>query len=226
MKLSIIIPTLNEADNIEQTLHHLQTLRQRGHEIIVVDGGSQDNTLVLTQGLVDKLMMSECGRARQMNAGAEAATGDILIFLHADTRLPPDADEVMPGATDNQLPGWGRFDVQFDDHYWMFAIIALFMNWRSRLTGIATGDQAIFISSGLFQSTGGFPDQPLMEDIELSKRLSRQQRPLCLTVKVVTSSRRWRRHGVIRTVLLMWWIRCAYFFGASPVKLARHYAGK
>jgi rSAM/selenodomain-associated transferase 2 len=226
MQLSIIIPTLNEADYIQQTLHHLQSLRQRGHEVIVVDGGSQDDTPALASGLADKYIKSERGRARQMNTGADHASGDILLFLHADTHLPVNADELIFTSGKNHPYSWGRFSVRFNDRHWMFSVIAFFMNWRSRLTGIATGDQVIFVNRNLFTAAGAFPEQPLMEDIELSKRLHKRLRPVCLSAIAYTSSRRWRQRGIIRTVLQMWWIRLAYFCGADPEKLAAQYLGK
>ena len=225
-KLSVIIPTLNEADCIQHTLNHLQPVRDRGHEIILVDGGSDDNTLAMTTGLVDITTRSDKGRAMQMNTGAKRASGDILLFLHADTLLPVNADKILIEAGNKKTDFWGRFDVHFNDPLWMFTLIASFMNGRSRLTGIVTGDQAVFVSRNLFQLCGGFPVQPLMEDIELSRRLRRRQRPLCLQARAIISSRRWRRHGIFRTVLLMWWLRLAYFCGVDARKLAGFYADK
>ncbi|MBN1377897.1 MAG: TIGR04283 family arsenosugar biosynthesis glycosyltransferase [Gammaproteobacteria bacterium] len=225
-KISIIIPTLKEADCIQQTLSHLQLLRQRGHEVILVDGGSEDDTLALAAGLIDQCIKCKPGRAQQMNAGAKLAKGDLLLFLHADTWLPDDADKIIFSAKQRRYAFWGRFDVRFDDPLFIFKIIAFCMNWRSRLTGIATGDQAIFVSRSLFHSSGSFPRQPLMEDIELSKRLRKQLRPLCLSAKAVTSSRRWRRRGIVRTILLMWRLRFAYYCGTDPSKMASQYTNR
>lgn len=224
MKFSIIVPTLNEASSIPACLSALQLLRNRA-EIIVADGGSSDNTETLARKWADRIVHSPRGRARQMNLGAEIATGDVLIFLHADTFLPPDA----LGRIEQQLETngeWGRFDVQLSGRHFMFKVIALFMNWRSRLTGIATGDQVLFVTKKAFISAGGFPDIALMEDVALSKALKKISRPICLKAKVVSSSRKWQQHGIIRTILLMWSLRLQYFFGADPEILARRYYGK
>ena len=220
MKLSIVIPALNETGTIAQALHALAPLRARGHEVIVVDGGSEDGTRELAAGLADCVLQAPRGRARQMNAGAAAATGGGLLFLHADTRLPPDADALVSAALGRRL--WGRFDVSIAGRSKLLAMIGFFMNWRSRLSGIATGDQAIFVRREAFP---GFPGIALMEDIAFSKAMKRVSPPACLRQKVVTSGRRWERHGVLRTVLLMWWLRFAFFLGASPDELARRYAG-
>jgi len=220
-QLSIIIPTLNEIENIEATLRPLQTLRAQGHEIIVTDGGSEDTTVALATPLCDRLVHAPRGRALQMNEGARYACGNYLLFLHADSVLPDDAPGLISSAL--QSSTWGRFDVRLSGRHWLLRIIESMMNLRSRLTGIATGDQAIFVMRGLFEELGGFPDLALMEDIELSKRLKRHGRPACLKQKVLTSSRRWEAHGILKTVLLMWRLRLAYFFGARPEQLSRHY---
>jgi rSAM/selenodomain-associated transferase 2 len=221
MKLSIVVPALDEAAGIRETLQALAPLRERGHQVIVVDGGSTDGTPALAAPFADRVLGAPRGRARQMNAGAAAALGEALVFLHADTRLPPHSDRLVETALGER--SWGRFDVRIDGGI-ALAAIAFLMNWRSRLTGIATGDQAIFASREAFESIGGFPDLPLMEDIELSVRLKRLSRPACIRERALTSGRRWQRHGVLRTVLLMWWLRLAYFFGARPDELARRYA--
>lgn len=222
MILSIIIPTLNEAALIETTLTPLQPLRSRGHEVILVDGGSDDGTAGLARGQVDRLVESERGRARQMNAGAARASGNVLVFLHADTRLPEGADRLIE-KTVAAGARWGRFDVRLDGRHPLLPVIGRLMNLRSRLTGIATGDQAIFVERTLFRSVGGFADLPLMEDIALSRALRARHRPACLQTRVVTSGRRWESRGALRTVVLMWWLRLAYFFGADPARLARRY---
>ena len=157
-----------------------------------------------------------------MNAGAAAARGDILLFLHADTRLPNDTDGLMRDGLARSARVWGRFDVQFDGGR-LFSLIAFLMNLRSRLTGIATGDQGIFVIRSVFESVGGFPPIELMEDIALSARLKHISRPLCLRARVTTSARRWRTHGILNTVLLMWRLRLAFFFGADPARLAQRY---
>lgn len=219
-RISIIVPTLNEAHGIAATLTPLQTLRQAGHEVIVVDSGSTDDTVAHAAPLADHLVTSPRGRACQMNAGAAAATGDVLLFLHADTMLPLDASAHI--TTDNSHL-WGRFDVRLTGTHPLLRMVESMMNLRSRLTGIATGDQALFVERALFLEVGGFPEQPLMEDIALSRTLKRHGRPLCLRARVTTSSRRWEQNGVCSTILLMWRLRLAYFLGADPVRLARLY---
>ncbi|MEK6244573.1 MAG: TIGR04283 family arsenosugar biosynthesis glycosyltransferase [Pseudomonadota bacterium] len=221
MKLSIIIPTLNEAAGVACTLESLAPLRARGHEVIVADGGSEDGTRELANPRADRVIAAPRGRARQMNAGAAAATGDALLFLHADTRLPPRADETVIAALQNHA--WGRFDVAIEGSSPLLPVIAFFMNARSRLTGIATGDQAMFVRRAAFP---GFPDIALMEDVAFSKAMKRLSPPACPRQRVAASGRRWERHGVLRTVLLMWRLRLAYFLGAAPDELARRYANK
>ena len=221
MMLSVVIPALDEAAGIEASLRALAPLRRRGAEIIVIDGGSRDGTTELARPLADRVMAAPRGRAVQMNAGAACARGDVLLFLHADTRLPDEADSfVLDGLTRSNRV-WGRFDMRFDGN--RLRLITFMMNWRSRMTGIATGDQAIFVTRATFEEAGGFPPIALMEDVALSARLKRLGHPLCLDAKVTTSPRRWQRHGVLRTVLLMWKLRLAYFFGADPVRLAETY---
>jgi rSAM/selenodomain-associated transferase 2 len=222
VKLSIIVPTLDEAPEIVAALEALAPLRASGHELIVVDGGSTDGTPALATGRADRVLQAARGRARQMNAGAAIATGDALLFLHADTRLPPDAGRLVLEALARH--GWGRFDVRIEGGSPLLAMVAFCMNWRSRLSGIATGDQAIFVRRETFAAAGGFADIPLMEDVALSARLKRISPPACLAARAVTSGRRWERHGVLRTILLMWRLRLAYFLGARPEDLARRYA--
>jgi len=220
MRLSIIMPVLNEAAGIETALRALAPLRARGAEVIVVDGGGRDGTLRLARPLATHVLSAPRGRASQMNAGAAAANGDALLFLHADTRLPDDADGlILDGLRHN---AWGRFDVRFDSGGWL-RLVALTMNLRSRLTGIATGDQAMFMTRAAFEAAGGFPPIALMEDVALSARLKPFGRPLCLSARATISGRRWRQHGLWRTILLMWHLRLRYFFGADPARLARAY---
>jgi rSAM/selenodomain-associated transferase 2 len=220
--LSIIVPVLNESATIGSVLLALAPLRSRGAQVIVVDGASQDDTLAQAQSLADTVVHSSRGRARQMNAGAALAQGSMLLFLHADTLLPEGADAIVlaamrAGAT------WGRFDVRIDGRSHVLALVAALMNLRSRLSGIATGDQAIFVRRSTFETLGGFPDQPLMEDIELSKRLLRVAPPTCLRARVRTSGRRWETRGVWRTIFLMWCLRWRYWRGEAPEQLARAY---
>jgi rSAM/selenodomain-associated transferase 2 len=221
--LSIIVPVLDEAAGIVEALAALAALRTRGVEVIVVDGGSEDGTAELARPHCDRLVRAARGRARQMNAGAAVARGEVLLFLHADTHLPHDADREVLAAIEEARRVWGRFDVQIAGKSPMLAVIATMMNARSRLTGIATGDQAMFATRQAFDSVGGFPDIALMEDIALSRRLKALSRPVCLHTRATTSGRRWERHGVARTILTMWALRTAYFLGADPDRLARYY---
>jgi rSAM/selenodomain-associated transferase 2 len=222
-RLSIIVPTLNEGAAIAKNLATLAPLRQRGAEIIVVDGGSSDETVALAGAFADQVITARRGRAVQMNAGASLARGEVLLFLHADTRLPERADRLVPEGLASFERGWGRFDVTIEGRSALLPMVATLMNWRSRLTGIATGDQAMFVRRDLFFATGGFPDIPLLEDIALSKRLKCFGPPLCLGARVVTSGRRWETQGVLRTIWLMWRLRFAYFRGAEPSALAARY---
>jgi len=220
--LSIIMPVLNEAAGVQAALTALSPFHSRGVELIVVDGGSNDNTMTLAEPLADHVLSAPRGRAAQMNCGAAAARGDVLLFLHADTWLPADADALIRDGLAQSGRVWGRFDVRFNAGG-LLSLIAALMNLRSRLTGIATGDQAIFVTRTAFESIDGFPPIALMEDIALSARLKRISRPLCLRAYVTTCARRWRSHGVLRTVFLMWRLRLAYFLGANPANLARRY---
>jgi rSAM/selenodomain-associated transferase 2 len=221
--LSIIVPVLNEEIGIVSALESLADYRWHGHEVIVVDGGSSDRTVELARPLADKVLTAPRGRAAQMNAGASHATSDILLFLHADTRLPPASDCLIIAGLRRSGCDWGRFDVMITGRNPTLRVVSVMMNLRSRATGIATGDQAIFVSRKAFADCGGYPDVPLMEDIALSRQLKRTGRPLCLRECVATSGRRWEQRGVARTVLLMWRLRAAYALGAHPQVLARRY---
>lgn len=221
MKLSIVVPTLNEAAGIVATLASLQTLRDQGHQVIVVDGGSRDGTAALAAPLADRVLSAPRGRARQMNLGAAAANGDVLLFLHADTRLPEQAASAVQAALKHRR--WGRFDLRLEGRPRMLRVVACLINLRSHLTGIATGDQAMFMDRGAFDTVGGFPNQPLMEDIALSRRLKRLGPPACLRERVVTSGRRWESQGLWRTILLMWSLRFDYWRGVPAEVLAARY---
>ena len=203
-------------------LDHLQVYRNNGHEVIVVDGGSTDSTIDLAKPLVDRVVGSDKGRAKQMNAGAEVAKSDVLLFLHADTVLPEGACELILSSINNDYQ-WGRFNLRLSGEKILFRIIEFFINWRSRLFSIATGDQAIFVKRNVFEALEGFPDIPLMEDVAICKSLKRQSKPMCLNNTVTTSSRRWEQHGIFRTVFLMWRLRFLYFMGVSPEHLVKHY---
>ncbi|MGD9631899.1 MULTISPECIES: TIGR04283 family arsenosugar biosynthesis glycosyltransferase [unclassified Afipia] len=221
--LTIIIPVLNEAQEIDAALGALQSLRGSGVEVIVVDGGSADMTLAVASEFCDLAIAAPRGRASQMNAGAALARGRYLLFLHSDTTLPDRACEEIATALGDSGGLWGRFDVKIRSDLAALGIVARLMNSRSRLTGIATGDQAIFVRRDVFERIGGFPDIPLMEDLAISKVLRRLGRPACLSLKVTTSGRRWEKHGVLRTIVLMWRLRLAYFLGADPFDLAVRY---
>jgi len=226
MRLAIIIPVLNESAALPAALAVLQPLRERGTRVIVVDGGSHDDSVACAVPLADRVIAAARGRALQMNAGARdpaAADADVLLFLHADTRLPPDADRLLLRALANSRSTWGRFDVRIAGRHPMLRVVGAAMNLRSRLTGIATGDQAIFVRRKVFEALGGFPDQPLMEDIELSARLRCRWRPACLRARVHTSGRRWEPRGVWRTIVLMWRLRWRYWRGESAARLAQAY---
>jgi rSAM/selenodomain-associated transferase 2 len=224
--VSVVMPALDEAAGIAASLAGLQRLRAAGSEVIVVDGGSRDATPAIAAPLADRVIPSPRGRAAQMNAGARAARGSVLVFLHADTVVPPGALEGLEARLEASGRSWGRFDVSIAGAGPLLGLVAFLMNARSRLTGIATGDQAIFMRRAAFDRAGGFPEIPLMEDIALSKILKHESPPLCLRERVVTSGRRWRRHGTVRTIALMWWLRLAYALGADPHRLARRYEAR
>jgi rSAM/selenodomain-associated transferase 2 len=222
-RLSIIVPVLNESQTIASTLQAAQVHRQAGAELIVVDGGSTDGTLALCVGAADQVLHAPRGRASQMNVGAQHAQGAVLLFLHADTQLPENAVPLVADALRSGVHRWGRFDVMLSGRSAMLPVIAACMNWRSRLSGIATGDQAIFVQREAWNAVGGFPAQPLMEDIELSRRLLRISRPACIRTRLTTSGRRWDQRGAWRTILLMWRLRWLYWLGVPPERLARAY---
>ncbi len=221
-KYSVIIPALNEADYIGATLERLQPARARGHEVILVDGGSADDTCGVAEGGVDCILQCGPNRGAQMNQGAQAARGDILLFLHADTLAPHDFDSILDdrGVCGN---AWGSFDVRLSGSHFMFRCIERMMNLRSRLTGIVLGDQAIFTGRRLFNRLNGYADIPLMEDIELTRRLKNISSPIRIGRPVVSSSRRWEQRGIATTILLSWKLRCCYAVGADPHKLAGKY---
>jgi rSAM/selenodomain-associated transferase 2 len=224
--LSVIIPAWNEAEQIEAVLQSLQTLRQQGHELILVDGGSDDDTRRIAAPWVDRLLQVPRGRARQLAAGAAQARGDWLWFLHADTLVSAEVLAALLHILHTGSGAWGRFDVRLSGQRWPLRIIERLINLRSRLSGIATGDQALFMHRDLYRRVGGWPQIPLMEDVALSRALKRIARPLCLYEQVLTSSRRWERQGVLATVLLMWYLRLAFTLGADPQVLAARYAGR
>lgn len=224
LKLSIIIPCLNEADTIRKTLRPLQMMRKRGHEIILCDGGSTDNTTELANNLIDQCIQCKPSRSLQMNTGASYATGDVLCFLHADTIAPENIDQLITETLNFSTKIWGRFNITLSNPHWKYKIISMFMNLRSCMSGVATGDQGIFICRNIFHKLSGFADIPLMEDIEISKRLRQISRPLCIRkAPLETSSRRWEAHGIYKTILLMWQLRLRYFLGTPATALAKLY---
>jgi rSAM/selenodomain-associated transferase 2 len=221
------MPVLNEVEGIAAAVEALAPLLARGAELIIADGGSSDGTMAWAQVITripgTTLISAPRGRALQMNAGVQQTTGDVLLFLHADTVLPPDADALIEKALTDGASVWGRFDVRIGGQSQLLPMVATFMNLRSRWSGIATGDQAIFMTRTAFEQMGGFPIQPLMEDIEMSKRLLKLSRPACLDDKVLTSGRRWDNRGALRTIALMWRLRFAYWCGVSAERLAEQY---
>lgn len=222
IKLSIIIPTLNEADQIEQHLSKLQLLRQHGHEVIVVDGGSIDDTVSLVSPLCDQVCQSQQSRSIQMNCGAKAATGECFVFLHADTVLPGNILEYFSGIN-NIVDKWGRFDISLSGRNWLFRVIESCMNSRSSFTGIVTGDQVMFIGKELFTRVGGYPEIDLMEDIAISSLLIKTSVPIRIREKVISSSRRWEKNGIVKTIIKMWMLRLLYFFNYDTNKIAKLY---
>ncbi|WP_201560097.1 TIGR04283 family arsenosugar biosynthesis glycosyltransferase [Psychrobacter sp. NC44] len=237
--VSIIIPVLNEANNLPLLLDNINKLNPNPQQVIVVDGGSNDDSIGIIRSFINELMLdndrkidwqmteSKAGRALQMNAGAALATGEVLLFLHADTQLPINAIESVSEAM--KRAEWGHFDVQIASRQPTLRLVSQMINWRSRLSGIATGDQAIFISQSLFEQIGNYPNQALMEDVELCKQLKGKQlkgiaKPACLKSKVITSARRWQQHGTWRTIILMWHLRFDYWRGVSADNIkARYY---
>ena len=217
------MPVLNEAVGLPAGLQALAPFTARGAQLVVADGGSADATVALAQAAGAHVVAAPRGRALQMNAGAQEARAGVLLFLHADTLLPHDADQLIAQALADGTAVWGRFDVRITGQSPLLRMVAAMMNLRSRWSGIATGDQAIFMTREAFDAVGGFAAQPLMEDIEMCKRLRRLSRPACLRATVLTSGRRWETRGVWRTVLLMWRLRLAYWCGASPERLAALY---
>lgn len=222
-KLSVILPVLDEGELIRACLSRLAPLRRQGVELIVVDGGSRDDTVALARPLCDQVLEAPRGRASQMNAGARLARGEALLFLHADCRLPADAERLIVEGLNGSGHSWGRFDIDIEGRDPLLRVVAWFMNRRSRLTGIATGDQGMFVRAEVFRRCGGFPDVALMEDIRLSRMLKSVDRPLCIEARITSSGRRWEDHGTLRTIALMWRLRLAHFFGADPRQLAARY---
>jgi rSAM/selenodomain-associated transferase 2 len=220
-ELSIIIPCLNEEKGIHFFLSRLQGLRSQC-ELILVDGGSDDNTAQIAQPLVDQVIHCAPGRAMQMNVGAKMASSQILLFLHADTFLPNDAIAQIQHAFSKGYR-WGRFDIRLIGLHWLLPVISYFMNVRSAITGIATGDQVIFVDKALFQQVGSYPNIAVMEDIALSKRLKKQGQPYRVISRVESSARRWIQFGIYKMILLMWWLRLQYFLGFDPAQLAEQY---
>jgi rSAM/selenodomain-associated transferase 2 len=222
MRISVIIPVLNEEKAIGPALAALTALKP--HEIIVVDGGSGDRTREIGAQAGAKVLLSGAGRARQMNRGALEATGDVLLFLHADTRLPASALRDIAAALGEPRYVGGRFDVELDSDRWLLKVVGRMISYRSRVTKVGTGDQALFVRRETFGELDGFPDTPLMEDIAFCRRLKQLGEVACLKSKVVTSARRWETDGVWRTIFRMWALKLFYLAGVSPARLKRFYA--
>jgi len=223
VKLSVIVPVLNEAPVLPELLTQLSRLAREDAEIIIVDGGSTDGTAESAERGGFSVLRAARGRARQMNAGAAVASAQLLLFLHADTQLPDEAVNLIAQALAGGRRAWGRFDVRIRGHAFMLRVVSFMMNLRSRLTGIATGDQALFITRRAFDEVGGFPDQPLMEDIEISRRLLALTRPACIARCAAPSGRRWEANGIWRTIVLMWRLRWDYWRGIPVQQLAKIY---
>lgn len=221
--LSVIIPSLNEVDSLRSNLQRLQVLRSCGHEIILIEAGECNLNLDEKAEFCDLVLQSERGRAKQMNLGAKFASGQWLLFLHADTNLPANFESIISKPLSNRSFLWGWFDVSFDASGLIYAVIAKLMNVRARLTSVSTGDQTLVVDRKLFWELKGFADIPIMEDIELTSRLRRHAKPLMISGSVTTSARRWQKEGVLRTILLMWSLRFLYFIGVSPRKLVNCY---
>jgi len=223
-RIAVIVPVLNEAGGVEQCVRQFQHWPQPQRlELIVVEGGSDDHSAFTACVQSHAVVLNSLpGRAKQMNAGAAHTSADLLVFLHVDTELPHSAYEQLLSFWASQK-AWGRFDVRLSGRQWPLRIIERFINWRSRLTAVATGDQAVFVKADVFKALNGYADIPLMEDVELTKRLKTRSRPWCVNDPVITSSRRWETHGIIKTVLLMWYLRFAYFIGVRPSTLAQRY---
>ncbi|MDD9158286.1 TIGR04283 family arsenosugar biosynthesis glycosyltransferase [Aliivibrio sp. S4TY2] len=222
-ELSIIVPILNEKNNLNTLIEHLNYWQDRGCEIIIVDGGSQDGSVSYLNSKGLTVISSPKNRSTQMNIGALYSSRSILLFLHADTQLPKDADDVIIAALKNRKKIWGRFNIKINSNLKILRLVSVMVNFRSALTGIATGDQAIFVRRSSFNEIGHFVEQPLMEDIELSKKLCRISTPICLKKHVTTSGRRWENNGVWYTIFLMWKLRLLYWLGSSAKSLAKEY---
>lgn len=221
--LSIIVPVLNEARTIAGVLNTLRPFRQRGAEIIVVDGGSDDDTAQLAQPLADRVVKAPRGRAAQMNEGAKVASGFIFLFLPTETRLPPDADTQMMVGRNRDTSVWGRFDMHLTGRHPLLPIVARILNWRSRMSGIASSEQAIFVQRETFFRLGGFADIPVMDDVEMSKRLKAISPPICVTSRVTVPGKRFDREGFWTTLRMMWLMRFRYRTGMKPAEILKRY---
>ena len=219
-RVSVVIPALNDAPHLARLLADLRTGPQL--ELVVVDGGSDDDTFAVAEAQADVAVRARRGRAEQLRVGVAKAKHPWLWLLHADTRTPPPLASAF-AAHLPASPGWGWCDVRLDGGGWPLRVIETAMNWRSALTSVTTGDQGIFAHRSLLAAVGGIPRQSLMEDVELCRRLRRLAAPRRFRQAITTSSRRWERDGVARTVVLMWALRLRYFLGADPEALAKRY---
>jgi len=223
LKLSIIIPVLNEETCLINNQEKLKSLLADGHEILVIDGGSQDKSVKIANAIGCKTLITKASRGYQLHFGAKHSKNELLLFLHADTLLPSNAAELILQALTPTNNHWGRFNIKFSNPNLVFSVVAWFMNKRSYLTAIVTGDQAMFIKRDSYFICGGFPDFPIMEDIEISKRLKMMALPICLSDEVISSSRKWETQGVLKTIIKMWCLRLMFFLGVSTEKLAKSY---
>ncbi len=223
LELSIVIPTLNENLYITNQENYFKSLIKQGHEIIVVDGGSIDGTVESAKRLGCKCISTKASRGYQLHIGANASINNVLVFLHADTILPPTTVKYINSSLSNSNSNWGRFNAMFSDNNLIFKVIAWFMNKRSCITGIVTGDHTLFIKRDTYFDCGGFADIPIMEDIEISKRLKKHSNPICLTKAVITSSRKWEKKGIVNTIFMMWILRAKFYFGVSAEQLVKQY---
>ncbi len=225
-KFSFIIPVLNEESFFVEQTKIFTSLLEQGHEVIVVDGGSTDQSVVIAEQIGCICISTNPSRGHQLHIGAKKSSNQILVFMHADTLLPPSGLGNIRNVMEKANNYWGRFNVVFTNQKLVFKVIAWFMNKRSCLTGIVTGDHTFFMKREIYFNSGGFSDIPIMEDIELSKKLRKYSRPVCLSEKVITSSRKWEQQGVLKTILLMWYLRLLFYVGVPAEKLAKRYYSK
>jgi len=219
LSVAAIVPVLNESALLPDMIERFRHIDV--DELVYADGGSTDGTREQLQAAGVRWVSSRSGRSAQMNCGAAECTSDILLFIHVDTAVSSSHIEAVRKSMRDRGMAGGRFDVQLSGAHPAFRIIESMINLRSRLSRISTGDQAMFVRRDVFERLGGFPDQPLLEDVAFSRLLKRAGNIACLRQRVETSSRRWEEYGIVRTILLMWWLRLRFWLGAAPARL--HY---